>query len=96
VDPRKTASLLDVFSCVFQGIIPYGAQLLMAASLTTTTYNIVISPVEIVPYMWYCWILAAFGLVSVFVPYADKVCKKDPWNWEYDVAESGVEAKKNG
>ena len=96
VDPRRTASLLDVFSCVFQGIIPYGAQLLMAASLTTTTYNIVISPVEIVPYMWYCWILAAFGLLSVFVPYADKVCKKDPWNWEYDVAESGVEAKKNG
>ena len=94
VDPRKTASLLDVFSCVFQGIIPYGAQLLMAASLTTTTYNIAISPVEIVPYMWYCWALAAFGLLSIFVPYADKVCRKDPWNWEYDVAESGVEAKK--
>ena len=94
VDPRRTASLLDVFSCVFQGIIPYGAQLLMAATLTTTTYGIVISPVEIVPYMWYCWILAAFGLLSIFVPYADKVCRKDPWNWEYDTAESGVEAKK--
>ncbi len=97
VDPRKTASLLDVFSCVFQGVIPYGAQLLMAASLTTTTYNIVISPVEIVPYMWYCWILAAFGLLSVFVPYADKVCRKDPWNWEHDAAQSAVDAgKKNG
>ncbi|MBE6996505.1 MAG: Na+/H+ antiporter NhaC family protein, partial [Ruminococcaceae bacterium] len=94
VDPRKTASLLDVFSCVFQGIIPYGAQLLMAASLTTATYNITISPVEIVPHMWYCWILAAFGLLSVFVPYAEKICRKDPWNWEYDVAESGVAAKK--
>jgi len=94
VDPRKTASLLDVFSCVLQGVIPYGAQLLMAASLTTATYNIVISPVEIVPYMWYCWILAAFGLLSIFVPYADKICRKDPWNWEYDVAESGVAAKK--
>jgi len=94
VDPRRTASLLDVFSCVFQGVIPYGAQLLMAASLTTATYNIAISPVEIVPYMWYCWILAIFGIVSIFVPYADKICRKDPWNWEYDVAESGVEAKK--
>ena len=94
VDPRRTASLLDVFSCVFQGIIPYGAQLLMAASLTTTTYNIAISPVEIVPYMWYCWVLAAFGLLSIFVPYADGVCRKDPWNWEYDVAESGVAEKK--
>ena len=95
VDPRRTASLLDVFSCVFQGILPYGAQLLMAAALTTTTYNIVISPVEIVPYMWYCWILAAFGLLSVFVPYADRVCRRDPWNWAYDVAESGVAAKKD-
>ena len=94
VDPRRTASLLDVFSCVFQGIIPYGAQLLMAASLTTTTYQITISPVEIVPYMWYCWILAAFGLLSIFVPYADSVCRKDPWNWEYDAAESCAAARK--
>ena len=94
VDPRRTASLLDVFSCVFQGIIPYGAQLLTAATLTTLNYNITMSPVEIVPYMWYCWILAAFGLLSIFVPYADGVCRKDPWNWEYDVAESGVEARK--
>ena len=94
VDPRQMASLLDVFSCVFQGVIPYGAQLLMAASLTSQTYGIAMSPVEIVPYMWYCWILAIFGIVSIFVPYADKICRKDPWNWEYDVAESGVEAKR--
>ena len=94
VDPRRTASLLDVFSCVFQGIIPYGAQLLMAASLTAATYDIAISPTEIVPYMWYCWILAVFGLLSVFVPYADRICRRDPWNWEYDVPESGVAAKK--
>ena len=93
VDPRRTASLLDVFSCVFQGIIPYGAQLLTAATLTTTTYNIVMSPVEIVPYMWYCWILGAFGLLSIFVPYADGVCRKDPWNWEHDATESAVKAK---
>ena len=94
VDPRRTASLLDVFSCVFQGIIPYGAQLLTAATLTTLNYDIVMSPVEIVPYMWYCWILAAFGILSIFVPYADGTCRKDPWNWEYDVAESGVAEKK--
>lgn len=94
VDPRRAASLLDVFSCVFQGLLPYGAQLLTAATLTTLNYNIEMSPVEIVPYMWYCWILAAFGLLSIFVPYADGVCRKDPWNWEYDVAESGVAAKK--
>lgn len=93
VDPRRSASLLDVFSCVFQGIIPYGAQLLSAAALTTSC-GYLINTVEIVPYMWYCWLLAAFGLLSIFVPYADGACRKDPWNWEYDVAESGVAAKK--
>ena len=66
----------------------------MAASLTTTTYQITISPVEIVPYMWYCWILAAFGLLSIFVPYADSVCRKDPWNWEADATESCAAAGK--
>lgn len=95
VDPRRTASLLDVFSCVFQGILPYGAQLLTAATLTTINYNIVMSPVEIVPYMWYCWILAAFGILSIFVPYADGTCRKDPWNWEYDMAESRATERKN-
>lgn len=93
VDPRRTASLLDVFSCVFQGILPYGAQLLSAAALATE-YGVLLSPVEIVPHMWYCWILAAFGLLSIFLPYADAVCRRDPWNWEYDTAESGVEARK--
>lgn len=94
IDPRRTASLLDVFSCVFQGILPYGAQMLMAASLTTTTYGIAISPVEIIPYMWYCWILAAFALISIFVPYADGLFRRDSWNWEYDTAQSGLAAKK--
>ena len=93
VDPRRTASLLDVFSCVFQGVIPYGAQLLTAATLTTVTYDIAMSPVEIVPFMWYCWILGAFGLLSIFVPYADGICRKDPWNWEHDKAQSAVDKK---
>ena len=97
VDPRRTASLLDIFSCVFQGIIPYGAQLLSAAALTNATVSsaeLYTSPAAIVGGMWYCWLLAAFGLLSIFVPYADGVCRKDPWNWEYGCAQSGVEAKK--
>ena len=94
VDPRRTASLLDVFSCVFQGLIPWGAQLLAAASLTTVTSGVTMSPAEFLPYMWYCWILAVFGVLSIFIPYADGICRKDPWNWEYDVAESGLAAKK--
>ncbi len=97
VDPRRTASLLDIFSCVFQGIIPYGAQLLIAASLANATLTdaaLAITPVQVVPNMWYCWILAVFGLVSIVFPFADGICRKDPWNWEYDVAESGVAEKK--
>ena len=93
VDPRRTASLLDVFSCVFQGIIPYGAQLLSAASLTVAC-GININPTDIIPNLWYCWVLAIVGITSIFIPFADGACKKDPWNWEYDVAESGVTAKK--
>ena len=93
VDPRRTASLLDVFSCVFQGIIPYGAQILTAAALTSA-YGIAMSPTDIIPRLWYCWILAIVGILSIFVPFADSICRKDPWNWEYDVAESGVAAKK--
>ena len=93
VDPRRTASLLDVFSCVLQGIIPWGAQLLTAASLTAV-YGVAMSPMDILPHMWYCWILAIVGILSIFIPFADGICRKDPWNWEYDVAESGVAAKK--
>ena len=93
VDPRRTASLLDVFSCVFQGVIPYGAQILTAAALTSA-YGIAMSPTDIIPRLWYCWILAIVGILSIFVPFADGICRKDPWNWEYDVSESGVAAKK--
>jgi len=93
VDPRRTASLLDVFSCVFQGIIPYGAQILTAAALTSA-YGIATSPTDIIPNLWYCWILAIVGIASIFLPFADGTCRKDPWNWEYDCAQSGVEAKK--
>ena len=93
VDPRRTASLLDVFSCVLQGAIPYGAQLLSAATLTTA-YGITMNPTEIIPNLWYCWVLAVVGLLSIFIPFADGVCRRNPWNWEYDVAESGVAEKK--
>ena len=96
VDPRRTASLLDVFACVFQGIIPYGAQLVVAASLANaaTTTGRVFTAAGLVGSMWYCWLLAIFGIISIFVPYADGVCRRDPWNWEYDCPESKVEAKK--
>jgi len=95
VDPRRTASLLDVFACILQGVIPYGAQLLVAASLTNQTVEGVgLSSANIIPSLWYCWFLAIFGVLSIFIPFADGICRKDPWNWEYDCAESKVEEKK--
>ncbi len=90
VDPRRSASLLDIFACIFQGFIPYGAQLLLVGSLSKGVVN----PVQMIPLLWYQQLLLVFAVVSVFIPFADGVCRKNPWNWEYDVAESGVEEKK--
>ncbi|MEA4891334.1 MAG: Na+/H+ antiporter NhaC family protein [Peptococcaceae bacterium] len=90
VDPRQSASLLDIFSCVFQGIIPYGAQILLVGSLTAGA----VSPMGIMPFLWYQHLLALMAILSIFFPFARGTIKKDPWNWEYDVAESGVAAKK--
>ena len=59
VDPRRTASLLDVFSCVLQGAIPYGAQLLYASAGTG------VSAVKIMPYMFYCYLMAVCALVFI-------------------------------
>ncbi|MCF0197644.1 MAG: Na+/H+ antiporter NhaC family protein, partial [Bacteroidaceae bacterium] len=57
VSPRRAASVLDTFSCFTQGLLPYGAQLLIASGLAA------VSPVEIIPYLYYPFILGicAFG-----------------------------------
>lgn len=89
IDPRRCASLLDIFSCVAQGCIPYGAQLLSAAALATS-YGVMLNTVDIIGYVWYCWILAVFALISIFVPFADSHIRKDPWNWEHDKPQSKV------
>ena len=61
VDPRKSASLLDTFSCFIQGIIPYGAQILMAAGLAA------LSPFDIIPYLFYPFCLFISVLVFTFL-----------------------------
>ncbi|HLR35367.1 MAG TPA: Na+/H+ antiporter NhaC family protein [Tissierellales bacterium] len=78
IDPRKTASLLDTFSCVMQGLIPYGAQLLIAGSSTQG----LVSPVQIVPYMWYPFILVIFAIISILTPFGNRYLRKNPWNFE--------------
>lgn len=61
IEAARTASLLDMFASVFQGIIPYGAQLLSAASLTG------LSSFDIMPYLFYPYLMAVCGVVSIII-----------------------------
>ena len=63
LDRRKTASILDTFSCFIQGIIPYGAQLLMAAGLAK------ISPISIVGNLYYPFTMGTFALLAILFRY---------------------------
>ena len=63
VDNRKCASILDTFSCMMQGIIPYGAQMLMAAGLAA------INPISIVPYLFYPFLLGITALFAILFRY---------------------------
>ena len=63
VDPKRAAALMDIFSCVVQGLIPYGAQLLLACSIVK------ISPIELISSIYYCWILAIFAIVAIICRY---------------------------
>ena len=82
VDPRRSASFLDTFSCVMQGIIPYGAQILIAAGLTKELGALAVSPVQIIPFLWYQALLSVFAILSIFMRFADS---KDKWDFENDV-----------
>lgn len=69
VDNRRSASLLDIFSCFVQGIIPYGAQILIAAGLGNT------SPIEIMRYLYYPYLLGLGGLIAILTGYPGKYTK---------------------
>jgi Na+/H+ antiporter NhaC len=61
VDNRKAASILDTFSCFVQGLIPYGAQLLMAAGLAS------LNPASIIPYLYYPFAIGIAALLSILL-----------------------------
>ncbi len=63
LDPRKCASLLDTFSCAVQGLLPYGAQVLMAAGLAS------ISPIAIVPRLYYPIAIGIAATMAIFLRY---------------------------
>jgi Na+/H+ antiporter NhaC len=63
VDNRKCASILDTFSCCMQGIIPYGAQMLMAAGLAK------LNPIEIIPFLYYPFTVGVIALIAILFRY---------------------------
>ena len=62
IDPRRSASLLDITSCTVQGLLPYGAQLLMASSLAG------ISALSIIPYLYYPMLIGLVVLLTILFP----------------------------
>ena len=66
VDKRKSASILDTFSCMVQGMIPYGAQMLIAAKLTS------ISPISIIGYLYYPMAIGIMAILSIWLRYPKK------------------------
>ncbi|WP_281084569.1 Na+/H+ antiporter NhaC family protein [Segatella bryantii] len=67
VDNRKAASILDTFSCFIQGIIPYSVQMLIAAGLAN------VSPLHILPYLYYPFAIGFFGLGAILLRYPKKL-----------------------
>lgn len=63
VDPKRAAAFMDIFSCVVQGIIPYGAQLLLACSIAK------LSPIALMGSIYYCWVLAIFAVLAIVFRY---------------------------
>ena len=74
ISPKKTASILDTFSCVFQGIIPYGAQMLVALS-AAAELGYEISAFEVIPNLFYPFLLLISSLLFIFVIPERKVDK---------------------
>lgn len=62
IPPRRAASVLDIFACIPQGLLPYGAQILLAASLAS------VSPLALSGKVYYCWILAVVTVVFMLWP----------------------------
>lgn len=63
---KKVASIMDTFSCFVQGLLPYGAQLLIAAGLAG------VNPIKIVPHLYYCMLLGVMALLSILFRYPRK------------------------
>jgi Na+/H+ antiporter NhaC len=66
ISPKRAACLLDTFSCIFQGIIPYGAQMLVAIS-ACAEMGVTLSAFNIMQYLFYPYLLLVSSLVAIFL-----------------------------
>ena len=66
ITPKESASLLDTFSCIFQGVIPYGAQMLIAVS-TAVSLECTVSAFEIIPCLFYPYLLAVSSILYILL-----------------------------
>ena len=66
ISPRKTASILDTFSCIFQGVLPYGAQILVALSVVKTM-GLELSAFDIILNLFYPMMLLISSLAFIFI-----------------------------
>ena len=66
ITPQRSACILDTFSCIFQGVIPYGAQMLVAIS-TVAEMGYAVSAFEIMQYLFYPYLLLVSVLVSIYL-----------------------------
>ena len=66
ITPKESASILDTFSCIFQGVMPYGAQMLIAVS-TAMSLGATVSAFEIIPCLFYPYLLAVSSLIFILL-----------------------------
>lgn len=66
LEPKRVAGILDMFSCVFQGIIPYGAQLISAAGLAT------LSPFAIMKFLFYPYLMGICAIIAIYIHWRSK------------------------
>lgn len=90
IDPRRTASLLDIASCTLQGFIPYGAQMLTIVSLCkaaadagtiTQAAMATVDPIAIISCNWYLMLLLVTTLLSIMIPAYCKFTAKGEWDY---------------
>mgnify|MGYP003577248163 CR=1 FL=1 len=74
VDKRKSAALLDIFSCIVQGLLPYGAQVLILLSFTDGAATFV----DLWAHAWYLHLLLLFSLLAIITPFVDRYISRQP------------------